>query len=95
MAYGQIGMIQAVSGFFTYFIIMTENGFLPVDLFGIRRQWDAKGINDLEDSYGQQWVRFRFLFFYRTGSQKSPTSSPPHSIPHPIPNQIQIWAQLL
>jgi len=27
LAYGQIGMIQAVSGFFTYFVIMGENGF--------------------------------------------------------------------
>jgi sodium/potassium-transporting ATPase subunit alpha len=56
MAYGQIGMIQAAAGFFTYFIIMAENGFLPAKLFGIRKQWDSKGVNDLEDSYGQEWV---------------------------------------
>ncbi len=56
MAYGQIGMIQAAAGFFTYFIIMAENGFLPSKLFGIRKQWDSKGVNDLEDSYGQEWV---------------------------------------
>merc|ERR1712198_534659 len=30
MAYGQIGMIQAISGFFTYFVIMGENGFRPM-----------------------------------------------------------------
>merc|ERR1739838_525518 len=29
MAYGQIGMIQALAGFYTYFVIMAENGFLP------------------------------------------------------------------
>merc|ERR1712223_1288087 len=29
MAYGQIGMIQASAGFFVYFVIMAENGFLP------------------------------------------------------------------
>merc|ERR1712048_1013250 len=29
LAYGQIGMIQAIAGFFTYFVIMAENGFLP------------------------------------------------------------------
>jgi len=57
MAYGQIGMIQAVSGFFTYFVIMAENGFLPSELWGIRRKWDSKGVNDLEDSYGQEWVK--------------------------------------
>jgi len=56
MAYGQIGMIQAAAGFFTYFIILAENGFLPSRLFGIRKQWDSKGVNDLEDSYGQEWT---------------------------------------
>jgi sodium/potassium-transporting ATPase subunit alpha len=56
MAYGQIGMIQAAAGFFTYFIIMAENGFRPAKLFGIRKQWDSKGVNDLEDSYGQEWT---------------------------------------
>uniref|UniRef100_A0A1I8H952 Sodium/potassium-transporting ATPase subunit alpha n=1 Tax=Macrostomum lignano TaxID=282301 RepID=A0A1I8H952_9PLAT len=29
MAYGQIGMIQASGGFFVYFVILAENGFLP------------------------------------------------------------------
>lgn len=57
MAYGQIGMIQAAAGFFVYFVIMAENGFLPMDLFGIRKQWDSKAVNDLTDSYGQEWVR--------------------------------------
>lgn len=57
MAYGQIGMIQAAAGFFVYFVIMAENGFLPMKLFGIRKQWDSKAVNDLTDSYGQEWVR--------------------------------------
>lgn len=56
MAYGQIGMIQAAAGFFVYFVIMAENGFLPTRLFGIRKMWDSKAINDLTDSYGQEWV---------------------------------------
>lgn len=56
MAYGQIGMIQAAAGFFVYFVIMAENGFLPHYLFGIRKYWDSKAINDLTDSYGQEWV---------------------------------------
>ncbi|XP_078212208.1 sodium/potassium-transporting ATPase subunit alpha-4 isoform X5 [Callithrix jacchus] len=56
MAYGQIGMIQAVAGFFTYFVIMAENGFRPMDLLGIRLYWEDKFLNDLEDSYGQQWT---------------------------------------
>merc|ERR1712168_932451 len=56
MAYGQIGMIQALAGFFTYFVILAENGFLPPDLFGLRERWDSKAANDLEDSYGQEWT---------------------------------------
>ena len=56
MTYGQIGMIQAGAGFFAYFVILAENGFLFQDLFGIRREWDSKAINDLKDSYGQEWT---------------------------------------
>jgi len=55
MAYGQIGMIQASAGFFVYLVIMSENGFWPSRLLGIRKEWDSKAINDLEDSYGQEW----------------------------------------
>merc|ERR1711874_203979 len=55
MAYGQIGMIQASAGFFVYFVILAENGFLPSRLLGLRRPWDSLAINDLEDSYGQEW----------------------------------------
>lgn len=50
------GMMQATAGFFTYFVILAENGFLPLDLVGMRVLWDNKYVNDLEDSYGQQWV---------------------------------------
>merc|ERR1719281_1729708 len=56
MAYGQIGMIQASAGFFVYFVIMAENGFWPSRLLGIRRSWDSSAVNDLEDSYGQEWT---------------------------------------
>ncbi|XP_054419201.1 sodium/potassium-transporting ATPase subunit alpha-4 isoform X2 [Pteronotus mesoamericanus] len=56
MAYGQIGMIQALAGFFTYFVILAENGFKPIDLLGIRLDWENRYLNDLEDSYGQQWT---------------------------------------
>merc|ERR1719420_2651160 len=56
MAYGQIGMIQASAGFFVYFVIMAENGFWPSKLLGLRRAWDSQAVNDLEDSYGQEWT---------------------------------------
>uniref|UniRef100_A0A915HIT9 Cation-transporting P-type ATPase C-terminal domain-containing protein n=1 Tax=Romanomermis culicivorax TaxID=13658 RepID=A0A915HIT9_ROMCU len=54
-SYGMIGMIQACAGFFTYFVVMAQNGFMPWYLFGLRQEWDAKAVNDLPDSYGQQW----------------------------------------
>ncbi|CAG0919206.1 unnamed protein product [Notodromas monacha] len=56
MAYGQIGMIQAGAGFFVYFVIMAENGFRPMTLLGLRKAWDSKAINDVKDSYGQEWT---------------------------------------
>ena len=56
MSCGQIGMIQAFAGFCTYFVIMAENGFLPWRLIGLRRHWNSVSINDLEDSYGQEWT---------------------------------------
>ena len=56
VAYGMIGMIQAAAGFYVYFVILGENGFWPSRLFGLRRAWDSKAINDLEDSYGQEWT---------------------------------------
>ncbi|KAG8181915.1 hypothetical protein JTE90_012471 [Oedothorax gibbosus] len=56
IAYGQIGMIQGAAGFFAYFVIMGENGFLPSRLLGVRKEWDSKAINDLTDSYNQEWT---------------------------------------
>jgi len=44
------------AGFFTWVVVMGENGFWPSRLLGIRKAWDAAAINDLEDSYGQEWV---------------------------------------
>ena len=53
--------LQATAGFFVYFVIMAENGFLPGYLFFLRRPWDNREINDLQDSYGQEWVRDNLL----------------------------------
>ena len=53
---GQLGLIQAAGGFFTYFVIMAENGFWPSRLLGLRMYWDSKAINDLKDSYDQEWT---------------------------------------
>ncbi len=56
VSYGMMGMIQAAAGFYAYFVVMTESGFEYDRLFNLRKQWDSKTINDLEDSYGQEWV---------------------------------------
>ena len=55
MTYGQIGMLQAAAGFFSYFVIMGENGFLPLTLLGISGDWNNREAI-VEDSYGQEWV---------------------------------------
>ena len=43
---------------------MAENGFWPSRLVGIRKAWDAAAVNDLEDSYGQEWVCEKMLSSY-------------------------------
>ncbi|XP_008565452.1 PREDICTED: sodium/potassium-transporting ATPase subunit alpha-3 isoform X2 [Galeopterus variegatus] len=54
MAYGQIG--EGLSPDDTAWARGLENGFLPSNLVGIRLNWDDRTVNDLEDSYGQQWT---------------------------------------
>ena len=39
---------------------MGDNGFLPGRLLYLRSEWDNPNINDLQDSYGQQWVGVAF-----------------------------------
>lgn len=56
LAYGQIGPMQAAAGFFTYFVIFGENGFMPWRLLWIREEWDSRSRSDLMDSYGQEWT---------------------------------------
>lgn len=56
LCWGQIGFLQVTAAFFTWVVVMAENGFWPSRLIGIRKAWDAAAINDLEDSYGQEWT---------------------------------------
>ena len=57
-AYLQSGIVQAMGGLFTYFVIMGENGFLPLTLLGIRSDWENYD-TFVQDSYGQDWVSVR------------------------------------
>jgi len=58
-AWGQNGMIQICGAFFTYFAIMAEAGFWPQRLLGLRSIWGTRGVNDIEDAFGQEWVCLR------------------------------------
>ena len=55
-AYGQKGMMVVGAGFFTYFVVMAEHGFMPRRLLGLRHDWDSRAINDLPDSFDQEWT---------------------------------------
>ncbi|XKL67945.1 hypothetical protein PGB90_003436 [Kerria lacca] len=56
LAYSQFGIIEVAAGFFSYFTIMAQNGWLPNHLIGVRNEWYMNAMNDLEDSYGQEWT---------------------------------------
>jgi sodium/potassium-transporting ATPase subunit alpha len=56
IAYGLHGILETIGGFFTYFVIFMQCGFFPMDLLFVRARWDSKGVNDFEDSFGQEWV---------------------------------------
>ncbi|XP_059157825.1 sodium/potassium-transporting ATPase subunit alpha-B-like [Physella acuta] len=58
-SYAQIGLMEAAAGFFTYFIVMAEHGFWMWTLVGIRARWDSPGVNDIKDSYGQEWTYYQ------------------------------------
>jgi len=55
VVFGQTGLIQIVGAFYTYFVIMAESGFWPQRLLGLRDIWGVRGLNDIEDAYGQEW----------------------------------------
>nr|CDJ80854.1 ATPase and Haloacid dehalogenase hydrolase domain containing protein [Haemonchus contortus] len=55
-SYLQVGVFQMYAGFVTYFAIMMAHGWKPLHLLHQRELWDCETLNDLEDSYGQQWT---------------------------------------
>uniref|UniRef100_A0A8B9MRQ5 Sodium/potassium-transporting ATPase subunit alpha n=1 Tax=Accipiter nisus TaxID=211598 RepID=A0A8B9MRQ5_9AVES len=66
-SYLQIGIMQAVGAFVTYFTVYAEQGFLPSTLLGVRVDWENNAINDFEDSYGQQWTKYQRMYLQWTG----------------------------
>ncbi|KAL3272569.1 hypothetical protein HHI36_014039 [Cryptolaemus montrouzieri] len=65
LAYGQIGFIQSVGAFIVYFFIMAQHGFYYDRLIGLRVFWDSETINDLKDSYGQEWTYPERMYLQR------------------------------
>lgn len=49
--------MQAVGAFVVYLTVYAQEGFKPSILVNLRVEWEKDYVNDLEDSYGQQWVR--------------------------------------
>lgn len=44
-----------------YFTVYAQQGFWPTSLINLRVAWETDDINDLEDSYGQEWVSQEFF----------------------------------
>lgn len=70
-AFLQVGIIGVLSSMFIYFVILAENGFMPSRIIDIdSTQWNSPAINDLVDSFNQEWVRKSYfllhdeIFFY-------------------------------
>ena len=55
LAYCIIGVMPAAAGFFVYFVIMAEHGFLPSDLMCLGTEWINQANNAVKDSFGQEW----------------------------------------
>jgi len=53
--YGQTSVFELASGFFAYYVTMGFHGFKPDRLYNLNGEWTNQAINDLEDSYGQEW----------------------------------------
>ncbi|XP_051842588.1 potassium-transporting ATPase alpha chain 2-like [Antechinus flavipes] len=66
-SYLQIGILQSVGGFFAYFTVYTVQGFKPDLLLYLRPLWEKDSLNDLEDSYGQEWTKYQRKYLEWTG----------------------------
>ncbi|XP_058716035.1 potassium-transporting ATPase alpha chain 1 isoform X2 [Poecile atricapillus] len=55
-SYFQIGAIQSFAGFTDYFVAMAQEGWWPLLVLGLRPRWEDAHLQDLQDSYGQEWT---------------------------------------
>lgn len=49
--------MQSLGAFLVYFTVYAQEGFRPSILINLRVEWEQDSVNNLEDSYGQEWVR--------------------------------------
>ncbi|XP_066428720.1 potassium-transporting ATPase alpha chain 1 isoform X2 [Eleutherodactylus coqui] len=61
-SYFQIGVIQSFAGFVDYFTTMAQEGWYPHYCVGLRANWENQHLQDLEDSYGQEWTFSQRLY---------------------------------
>uniref|UniRef100_A0A669BP06 Sodium/potassium-transporting ATPase subunit alpha n=1 Tax=Oreochromis niloticus TaxID=8128 RepID=A0A669BP06_ORENI len=61
-SYFQIGAIQSFAGFTDYFTAMAQEGWFPLLCVGLRGQWEDVKLQDLQDSYGQEWTYSQRLY---------------------------------
>nr|XP_021510721.1 potassium-transporting ATPase alpha chain 2 [Meriones unguiculatus] len=66
-SYLHIGLMQALGAFLVYFTVYAQQGFWPTSLINLRVAWETDDINDLEDSYGQEWTRYQRKYLEWTG----------------------------
>uniref|UniRef100_G3UFC6 Sodium/potassium-transporting ATPase subunit alpha n=2 Tax=Loxodonta africana TaxID=9785 RepID=G3UFC6_LOXAF len=62
-----IGVIVTLGAFVVYFTVYAQAGFRPSALIGLRVKWENNDVNDLEDSYGQEWTRYQRQYLEWTG----------------------------
>ncbi|XP_065649793.1 sodium/potassium-transporting ATPase subunit alpha-like isoform X5 [Hydra vulgaris] len=55
-SYAIRGVIESFGAFLSYFIVYGQNGFWPLYLIGLRSKWDDKTLNNVVDSYGNEWT---------------------------------------
>lgn len=73
--------MQALGAFVVYFTVYAQEGFRPSALINLRVEWEKDSVNDLEDSYGQEWVREGLCHQHPPGL---PFSPPVPSLPRLI-----------
>merc|ERR1712226_1236068 len=56
LAYGIVGITQTMAGMFVYGVVMASYGWLPSQLINAVPDWEDKMINNMADSWGQEWT---------------------------------------